>query len=134
MYGMMSSEQFLTIGIVGGMSPESTAAYYQHITMRHQAEFHNHSYPRIVIASVSFERYIEWQHEGSWNRIAEELTKEFQAVAAAGANFAIFATNTMHKVLPQINSPVPILSIIEAVAHYSKAKGIKRVGLTGEVG
>ncbi len=121
----------LTLGIVGGMSPESTVTYYQHITRRHQAEFGNHSYPRILIASVSFQQYIDWQHQGSWDQIADELAKEFHALAAGGADFAILATNTMHKVLPLIDSPVPVLSILDAVAHYAKAKSIKSVGLTG---
>lgn len=127
----MDAKQSLTIGIVGGMSPESTVSYYQHIVRRHQSEFHNHSYPRIVIASVSFQRYIDWQHEGAWDQIAKELESEFQSVAAAGADFAVLATNTMHKVLPQTDSPIPVLNIIDVVARYSKAKGIKSVGLTG---
>jgi len=124
-------EPFLAIGIVGGMSPESTATYYQHIVHRHQAEFHNHDYPRIIITSVSFQRYVEWQHEGAWVQIARGLESEFQAVASAGADFAILATNTMHKVLPQIHSPVPVLSILDAVGRHTKLKGIKNIGLTG---
>jgi len=121
----------LTIGIVGGMSPESTVTYYQHIVRRQQAEFGDHNYPRIIIASVSFQKYIDWQHEGLWERIAAELTEEFRALPAAGADFAVLATNTMHKVLPQINSPIPVLSILDAVADYAKTNNIKRVGLTG---
>lgn len=121
----------LTIGIVGGMSSESTVTYYQHIIRRHQAEFGNHGYPRIVIASVSFQQYIDWQHQGDWNRIADELAKEFRALAAAGADFAILATNTMHKVLPQIDSPLPVLNVLDAVADKSKATGVKKLGLTG---
>src|SRR3712207_3970265 len=101
------------IGIVGGMSPGSTVAYYPRIVRRHQAEIWDHSYPRICITSVSFQRYIEWQHQGEWDRIAEELLKEFRAVAKAGADFAILATNTMHKILPQIDSPIPVLSILD---------------------
>lgn len=123
--------EFLTIGIVGGMSPESTVTYYQQIVHKHQTEFGRHDYPRILIASVSFQRFIDWQHEGKWDRIAEELEKEFHAVARAGADFAILATNTMHKVLPQINSPIPIFSILDAVARNAKERGIKSVGLTG---
>jgi len=121
----------LTIGIIGGMSPESTVAYYQHIIRSHLEKFGDHSYPRIIIASVSFQQFINWQHEGFWERIAEELMKEFQAVAAAGADFAILATNTMHKILPQINSPIPVLSIIDAVADYAKANDVKNIALTG---
>src|SRR5438552_9817793 len=121
----------LTIGIIGGMSPESTATYYQHIVRRHQNEFHDHSYPRIVIVSVSFQKYVTWQHEGDWDQITGELTGEFQRVAAAGADFAILATNTMHKVLPAIRSPIPVLSILDAVTKYAEKGRIKSIGLTG---
>jgi aspartate racemase len=121
----------LTIGIVGGMSPQSTITYYQQILRRHEAMLHNHGYPRLVIASVSFQQYIDWQHAGAWDRVAAELQGEFQAVAAAGADFAILATNTMHKVLPQIASPVPVLHILDAVAEQAAASGVRSVGLTG---
>lgn len=124
-------EHSLTIGIVGGMSPESTVTYYQHIVRKHQAEFHDHSYPRIVIASVSFQKYVAWQHEGAWDEIAEGLAGEFRAVASAGADFALLATNTMHKVLPRIESPVPVLSVLDAVGRQAKFKGVRHVGLTG---
>ena len=121
----------LTIGIIGGMSPESTATYYQHIVRRHETEFHDHSYPRIVIVSVSFQKYITWQHEGNWNQITRELGIEFQKLAVAGADFAILATNTMHKVLPAIRSPIPVLSILDAVTAFAEKSGIKSIGLTG---
>jgi aspartate racemase len=121
----------LTIGIIGGMSPESTVTYYQRIVHRHQQEFNNHDYPRIVIASVSFQKYVKWQHEEAWQRISEELNGEFQAVASAGADFALLATNTMHKVLPQIQSPIPVFSILDAVSYFARLRGIKRIGLTG---
>src|SRR5438876_11630031 len=116
--------KLLTIGIVGGMSPESTVIYYQEIVHRHQLEFHNHTYPRIVITSVSFQQYIEWQHNKAWEEIARGLENEFEKLAAAGADFAILATNTMHKVLPSINSPIPILSILEVVGRYAKTNGM----------
>jgi aspartate racemase len=121
----------LAIGIVGGMSPESTVAYYQHIVHRHQTERRDHGYPRIIIASVSFQRYIDWQHDEAWDRIAESLQREFRAVAAAGADFAILATNTMHKVLPLIQSPITVLSILDVIGSYAKKAGIRSLGLTG---
>jgi aspartate racemase len=120
--------QPLTIGIVGGMSPESTITYYQHIVRRHQQELHDHSYPRIVIASVSFQQYIDWQHSGAWDLIASSLEHEFEAVARAGADFALLATNTMHKVLP---APIPILSVLDAIGEHARLSGIRTVGLTG---
>jgi aspartate racemase len=120
-----------TIGIVGGTSPESTIHYYQYIVRRHQQEYGDHSYPRIVIASVSFQPYIDWQHAGQWDRVAAGLEGECRAVAAAGADFALLAANTMHKVLPQIDSPIPMLSILDAVADAARAGGYGRLGLTG---
>src|SRR5579859_5805839 len=105
-----------TIGIVGGMSPESTVTYYQHIVRRQEAVDRDHRYPRIVITSVSFQQYIDWQHAGAWDQIAAGLEQECRALAAAGADFALLATNTMHKVLPQIHSPLPIFSILDAVS------------------
>ncbi len=120
-----------SIGIVGGMSPESTVSYYLNIVRLHQAAFGDHSYPRIVISSVSFQHYIEMQHAGEWDAIAAGLQKEFAAVAAAGVDFAILATNTMHKVLPDVASPIPILSIMDVVAGYAAKHGITSIGLTG---
>ncbi|HMA37840.1 MAG TPA: amino acid racemase [Chloroflexia bacterium] len=120
-----------TIGIVGGMSPESTVTYYQHIVRRQEAVDRDHRYPRIVITSVSFQQYIDWQHAGAWDQIAAGLEQECRALAAAGADFALLATNTMHKVLPQIHSPLPIFSILDAVSTAAHQQGIRRVGLTG---
>jgi aspartate racemase len=120
-----------TIGIVGGMSPESTVTYYQRIVRRHQLECGDHDYPRIVVASVSFGDFIQWQHEGAWGTITKELEREFDSVAAAGADFALLATNTMHKVLPDIRSPIPVLSILDAVSRCTKRQGIRCLGLTG---
>ncbi len=124
-------DQPLTIGIVGGMSPESTVTYYQHIVRKHHTELRDHGCPRIVISSVSFQKYIDWQHAGEWDQIAAGLEDEFMAVANAGADLALLATNTMHKVLPAIRTPVPILSILDAISSHAKLSGIRSIGLTG---
>ena len=128
---MTQQKQSLTIGIVGGTSPESTVSYYRHIIRKHEAEFHDHSYPRIVIASVSFQQYIDWQHHNEWNHVASGLEQEMNALASAGADFALLAANTMHKVLPQMKRTIPVLSILDAVGAHAKDLGVKRVGLTG---
>lgn len=127
----MDVKRPLTIGIVGGMSPESTIIYYRQIIRRHQREFRNHDYPRIVIASVSFQEYVDWQHEGAWAKIAQGLAGEFRALAGAGADFALLATNTMHKVLPSVQSPIPVLDIMDVVARYALSRGIGTLGVTG---
>ncbi len=121
----------MAIGIVGGMSPESTLIYYRHIVHRHHEIFGDHSYPRIVIASVSFQQYITWQHEQNWGEVTRGLEAEFRAVAAAGADFALLATNTMHKVLPALESPVPILNILDVISRYARGRAIRSIGLTG---
>ncbi|HEV8537800.1 MAG TPA: amino acid racemase [Bacteroidota bacterium] len=121
----------LTIGIVGGTSPESTISYYRHIIRAHESKFHDHSYPRIVISSVSFQQYIDWQTRSEWDRVAKGLEEEMRALAAAGADFAMLAANTMHKVLPQIKRSIPVLSVLDAVGSYAREKGVRCVGLTG---
>ena len=121
----------LTIGIVGGMSPESTVTYYQYIVRRHQAEFHDHAYPRVIIASVSFQQYMDWQHQGDWAAIGRGLQREFDGLAAAGADFSLLSTNTMHKALPDVSHRVPILTIFSAVAAEASRLGWKTLGLTG---
>ncbi|MBI3585837.1 MAG: amino acid racemase [Ignavibacteriales bacterium] len=127
----MHSNNHRSIGIIGGMSPESTVTYYQHIIKQHHIEFQDHSYPRLVIASVSFQRYINWQHKGTWKHIQTNLEQEFRSVAKAGADFAILATNTMHKVLPEIRSPIPVLTVFKAVADAARRAKVKTIGLTG---
>ncbi len=123
--------EMLSVGIVGGMSPESTVTYYQHIVHRHWTEFGNHAYPRIIITSVSFQQYMDWQHEGAWDRIAAGLQKECESLALAGASYTVLATNTMHKALPNIKSPIPVLSILDAVSRHACKEGLERLGLTG---
>jgi aspartate racemase len=124
-------ERSLTIGIVGGMSPESTLAYYRHIVHAHTAARGDHGYPRIVVASVSFQRYIDWQHAGRWDEIARGLEGEVRALAAAGADFALVAANTMHKVVPDMSLALPLLHVFDAVAGAAAARGLRRLGLTG---
>ena len=122
-----------TIGIVGGLSPESTVTYYQTIVRRHVEELGDHSYPRILVASVSFQDYIDWQHAGAWDRIADGLAREIAALAAAGADFAILASNTVHKVLGDLEdrSRLRIVPVFDAVAAACRAAGTSRLGLTG---
>lgn len=122
---------YLTIGIVGGISPESTLAYYRQIIRRHESSFHDHSYPRIVISSVSFQEYIDWQHRGEWERVTEGLERELEALHRAGADFALLAANTMHKVLPQTKRRLPVLSILDAVCAHAREIGARRIGVTG---
>ena len=121
------------IGILGGMSPESTALYYEHITRTYTARFGNYGYPEILIYSVSFQKFVDWQHAGQWNDAAREMAAALERLRLAGADFGLIATNTMHIVFDKVQRAVgmPLLSIVDATAEAIVEAGLKSVGLLG---
>jgi aspartate racemase len=123
----------LRIGILGGLTAESTVLYYQHIVRAWQDRHGDHRYPEIVIYSVSFQQFEDWMEAGEWDAIAEALGEALRRLAAAGADFAVMATNTMHLLLDRLAaaSPIPIVSIVEATAHAIRREGLGTVGLLG---
>ena len=120
-----------TIGIVGGLSPESTANYYLTIVRRHFEQFQDRYYPPIKIASVCTQQYADWRLSDRWDLVVEALTQDVAALTKAGADFALIACNTMHKVLPLIQSPIPILSIVDVAALAVQQRGLDTLVLTG---
>jgi len=122
-----------TIGILGGMTPESTTTYYEHITRAYIQRFGDYSFPPIVVYSVSFQQYEDWMKADQWDPIARGLSQGLMALDRAGADFMVIATNTMHNVLPELlkNAPKPILSIIDATADAIIERGMDTVGLLG---
>ena len=121
------------IGILGGMSPESTVAYYEYITRTYTERHGDYSYPEVLIYSVSFQPYVDWPNAGRWDLVAEGLAEAAQRLVAAGAEVLLIATNTMHIVFPQVQAPVdvPMISLLDAVAAAIRAAGIDTVGLLG---
>jgi aspartate racemase len=121
------------IGILGGMSPESTSAYYEYITRTYTERFGDFSYPEIIIYSVSFQPFVDWPSAGRWDMVAEALAESANHLEKAGADFVIIATNTMHIVFDEIQAQVgiPILSLLDAVGQAIQAKNITKVGLLG---
>jgi aspartate racemase len=121
------------IGILGGMSPESTTEYYRHITHTYTDRFGDFSFPEIIIYSVNFQPYVDWPKEDRWDLVAEGLSQAAQSLEAAGADFIIIATNTMHLVFDEVqaNVNVPMLSLLDAVGEALLARGLKTVGLLG---
>jgi len=120
-----------TIGIVGGLSPESTANYYLSIVRKHYQHFGEHRYPRIKISSVCYQQYTDWRLNNQWDIIAKNLTAECHELANAGADFALIACNAMHKSLPLMQSPIPILSIFDVIAAAAQNLAIDTLVLTG---
>ena len=123
------------IGILGGLSPESTVIYYLRIVRRYQELFGDHSYPEIIIYSMSFQKFVDWMAKDRWNEITDELIRGIRNLAAAGADFALIATNTMHLVFDEVEkaSPIPLISIVDATAEAIKKEKINTVGLLGTV-
>jgi aspartate racemase len=121
------------IGILGGLTAESTVTYYQHITRTYQQRCGTHAYPEIVIYSVSFQQFEDWMEEGEWERIGEALAHGLVRLHQAGADFAVIATNTMHLLFDRLaaRSPLPLVSIVDVTARAISAKGMRRVALLG---
>jgi aspartate racemase len=121
------------IGILGGMSPESTVEYYQYITRTYAERYGDYGYPEILIYSVSFQPYVDWPNEDRWDLVAQGLTEAARRLEAAGAELIVIATNTMHIVFDQVQDSVavPMLSLLDAVANAVLEMGITTAGLLG---
>ena len=121
------------IGILGGMSPESTAEYYQYLTRTYTERYGDHNYPEIIIYSVSFQPYIDWPANDRWDLIAHGLGEAARKLESAGADFIVIATNTMHLVIEELRPAVniPFLSLLDAVGDSIIEKDLKTVGLLG---
>ncbi|NER84737.1 MAG: aspartate/glutamate racemase family protein, partial [Leptolyngbya sp. SIO1D8] len=111
----------------------STELYYRHINEGIKAQLGGLHSAKIALVSVDFHDIETLQHQGNWAAAGQQLAKAAQSVEAAGADFLLICTNTMHKVVPQIESvlQIPILHIADATALAIKAKGLKTVGLLG---
>lgn len=122
-----------TIGMLGGMSWESTQSYYRAINEGVKAERGGLHSAKIAMYSVDFADIETLQHQGEWNKTADILADAALSVQKAGADFLLICTNTMHKVAPQIQKKIdiPILHIADATANVLLADGIGRVGLLG---
>ncbi|MHA1673770.1 MAG: aspartate/glutamate racemase family protein [Promethearchaeota archaeon] len=122
-----------TIGLLGGMSWESSLEYYRIINELIQAKLGGLHSAQCVIYSVDFDPFEKWMQQGNWDRIGIELTELAKKVEKAGADVLIICTNTMHKLVPVIEShiSIPILHIADAAAKPIKAQGLTKVGLLG---
>jgi aspartate racemase len=121
------------IGIIGGMSPESTIKYYQYITRSYIKRYGDYGYPEILIYSVSFQSYVDWPEQERWDLVAQGLSEAGRKLEAAGADLLLIATNTMHLVVDQVCAAVtvPVLSMLDVVADAVQACGMGTVGLLG---
>ena len=122
-----------TIGLIGGMSWESTVPYYRQINEAIKAALGGLHSARIVLYSVDFHDVEQLQQAGDWEAAGELMAAAARALQAAGADFLVLCTNTMHKVVPAIESAVtiPLLHIADPTAEAITRAGYTRVGLLG---
>ena len=122
-----------TIGLLGGMSWESSALYYRWINEIVKQKLGGLHSARIAMVSVDFQEIEDLQHKNKWEESGDVLSKAASQVEAAGADFLLICTNTMHKVAPQIEKAIsiPLLHIADATAEHIKKQGLHTIGLLG---
>jgi aspartate racemase len=122
-----------TIGLLGGMTCESSCEYYRIINEVTREKLGGIHSARSVMVSVDFAEIEVLMEQGKWDMIREILAAEARNVEKAGADFLVLCTNTMHKLADEIQKQIqiPILNIIDAAAEQIKARGIHTVGLLG---
>ncbi|MCG8614971.1 MAG: amino acid racemase, partial [Desulfobacterales bacterium] len=111
-----------TIGLLGGMSWESTALYYQWINEAVKENLGGLNSARIAMVSVNFNEIEQYQKTGRWDLAGDVLGKAAQQIEAAGADFLLICTNTMHKVAPTVESriSIPLLHLADTTAEHIK--------------
>jgi len=122
-----------TIGMIGGMSWESSAEYYRMVNEEVKRQLGGLHSAKIILFSVDFNEVERCQSEGRWDDAGEILGEAAYSLEKAGADFIVICTNTMHKVIDQIyqKTSLPILHIADETAAQIKKLGIKKVGLLG---
>ncbi|WP_159652648.1 aspartate/glutamate racemase family protein [Vibrio atypicus] len=122
-----------TVGVIGGMSWESTVSYYQGLNKGINRALGGHNSAKVVINSVNFAEIEQMQRDGEWNKTATILCEAAQSLEKAGADFVLIGTNTMHKVASQVEEAIaiPLLHIADATGAELKRQGITKVGLLG---
>ncbi len=122
-----------TIGLIGGMSWESTQDYYRIIneTLKEMLDgFHS---AKIIMYSVDFEEIEKLQHQGKWGELTELMIDAAKRIERGGADFVVICANTMHKMADEVqkNIKIPLLHITDVTAEEIKEKGLRKIGLLG---
>lgn len=122
-----------TLGLIGGMSWESTIPYYRQINQIIKQELGGLHSAKIVLVSVDFHEIEAMQKAGDWDAAGQVLAQAARGLHAAGAEAIVLCTNTMHKVAGDIEAaaPIPLLHIADPCADAIKTQGFQRIGLLG---
>lgn len=122
-----------TLGIIGGLGPESTIDYYGKIIALYRERTGDGSYPQFIINSINMKKGLDFMEANNLAGMAEYLLEEIGKLARAGATFGLISANTPHIVFDQVASkaPIPLISIVEATCAAAKARKLKRLALFG---
>jgi aspartate racemase len=122
-----------TIGLIGGMSWESSLEYYRILNQVTRARLGGLHSAKIIMFSVDFADLVVMQHEGDWAGLADILVEAAQKLQIAGASMVLLGANTMHRLAEDVEAhiSIPLLHIADATADQVKAQGLQRVGLLG---
>ena len=122
-----------TVGIVGGIAPESTIQYYRLMVAAFRAHQQDGSYPPILINSIDMKAMLDMVAIKNLSALTDYLVGEIEKLAQAGANFGLFASNTPHIVFNEVQqrTSIRLISIVEATCESARKMGLKRVGLFG---
>ena len=122
-----------TIGLLGGMSWESTVSYYRIINQTVKEKLGGLHSAKLFLYSCDFDEIAQLQRAGNWDEAAGRLARAARSLRAAGADFLVVCTNTMHIVAETIESEagIPLLHIVEPTGEEIRRSGLKKVGLLG---
>jgi len=122
-----------TVGLIGGVGPESTIEYYRFIIAAYRERKQDDTYPSIIINSVDVNKYVALATASRFDTFADDLVIEIERLARAGADFGALAANTPHIVFDELQrrSRIPLVSIVEATCDKARQLGLKCVALLG---
>lgn len=121
------------LGIVGGIGPESTVDYYRMLIKGYQEFKSDGTYPELLINSINMTKMLQMVSDNRMDSLIIYLSDAIKALAGAGAEYALMASNTPHIVFDEVLklSPIPVLSIVEETCKKARSLGLKKVGLLG---
>ena len=122
-----------TLGIIGGLGPESTLDYYQRVIALYRERTGDKHYPELVIVSVDLRKGLDFMDANDLSGMADYLLQGIGKLARAGADFGIISANTPHIVFDDVapKSPIPLISIVEATRAAARMQNLKRLALLG---
>lgn len=122
-----------TLGIIGGIGPESTIDYYRSIIAQYKQRLQTEHQPHILIQSIDLKRMQNWLAENNLAAMTNYLVENLQHLSAGGADFGVLAANTAHIVFDEVSrqSPVPLISVVEVACQKACALKLQKLGLFG---